>query len=145
MGKGICSARKLSFVPSLLQVVDNLDGTYQGVYLATQSGAYEVSVMLLQEGGLTAYYFENIWFFYTPVLTVVDPQINHNWGTGLITPTASEYISIRWLGSLKPQYSETFTFYVTSDDGSRLWVDNVITQTVNITIYHALQSSTQNI
>jgi hypothetical protein len=93
--------------------------------MATQSGAYEISVMLLKEGGLTASYFENIWFFYTPVLTVVDPQINHNWGNGLITPTASEYISIRWEGRLKPQYSETFTFYVSSDDGSKLWVDNV--------------------
>ncbi len=93
--------------------------------MATQSGAYEINVMLLQKGGLTAYYFENIWFFYTPVLTVVDPQINHNWGNGLITPTASEYVSIRWKGRLKPQYSETFTFYVTSDDGAKLWVDNV--------------------
>lgn len=37
--------------------------------------------------------------------------------------TGTDYISIRWTGKLKPQFSETYTFSVTSDDGVRLWVD----------------------
>ena len=106
-------------------VIDNLDGSYQGTYIATKSGAYEVSVKLLREGGLTASYFENVWFFYTPALVAVDPQINHDWGTGLLTSTASDYVSVRWAGKVKPYFTETYTFIATSDDGSKLWVDGV--------------------
>jgi len=76
-------------------------------------------------GGLTAAYYENVWFFYTPVVVTVDPQINFNWGTGLITPTGADYISIRWSGKLKTPYAEAYTFYTSTDDGVRLWVDNV--------------------
>lgn len=76
-------------------VIDNLDGSYQATYTATKSGSYEASVKLLQQGGLSAAYFENVWFFYTPALRVIDPQINHNWGEGLLTPTAADYVSIR--------------------------------------------------
>ena len=106
-------------------VIDNLDGSYQATYVATKSGAYEMSVKLLGEGGLTASYFENVWFFYTPVLVSVDPQINHDWGTGLLTATASDYVSVRWAGKVKPYFTETYTFIATSDDGSKLWVDGV--------------------
>jgi hypothetical protein len=106
-------------------IIDNLDGSYQATYTGTKSGAYEVSVKLLREGGLVASYFENVWFFYTPVLVAVDPQINHDWGTGMLTPTATDYVSVRWQGKVKPLFTETFTFFVTSDDGAKLWVDNV--------------------
>jgi len=106
-------------------VVDNLDGTYQVSYTATQSGSYEANVLLAKSGGLTGSYFENVWFFYTPVKVTVDPQINMDWGTGLITPTGANYISARWVGKVKTQYAETYTFYATTDDGARLWVDNV--------------------
>jgi hypothetical protein len=32
---------------------------------------------------------------------------------------------VRWQGKVKPLFTETFTFFVTSDDGAKLWVDNV--------------------
>ena len=32
--------------------------------------------------------------------------------------------SIRWTGQLEPMYSEEYTFYTTSDDGVRLWIDD---------------------
>jgi hypothetical protein len=78
-------------------VVDNLDGTYQVSYTATKSGSYEAGVKLAKSGGLTGSYFENVWFFYTPVKVTVDPQINMDWGVGRITPTGANYISVRWL------------------------------------------------
>jgi len=106
-------------------VIDNLDGSYQATYIGTKSGAYEVSVKLLREGGLTASYFENVWFFYTPALVAIDPQINHDWGTGLLTATATDYVSVRWAGKVKPYFTETYTFIVTSDDGAKLWVDSI--------------------
>ncbi len=84
-----------------------------------------MSVSLARGGGLSADYFENIWFFYTPAMSQIDAQINFDWGEGAITPTASDYVSVRWYGRLLPSHSETFTFYTDADDGARLWVNDV--------------------
>ncbi|MBI3857012.1 MAG: hypothetical protein HY293_15100, partial [Planctomycetes bacterium] len=57
----------------------------------------------------------------------VDPGVNYNWGTG--SPDSSipaDGFSVRWTGQIVPLYSETYTFYVNSDDGSRLWVNGVL-------------------
>ncbi len=83
-------------------------------------------VLICADGGLTGEYFENVWFFYTPVRTVVDPMINFTWGQGLITPSASDFVSIRWTGRVLPEFTETYTFFVSSDDGARLWVDRAL-------------------
>ena len=53
-----------------------------------------------------------------------DPNINFSWGTG--TPDASigaDTFSVRWTGKLRPRFSEMYTFYTTTDDGVRLWVN----------------------
>ena len=93
--------------------------------MVTLSGSYAMTVTLASGGGLSADYFENIWFFYTPVVSRVDAQINFDWGDGAITPTAADYVSVRWSGRLLPSYSETFTFYTDADDGARLWINDV--------------------
>ena len=49
-----------------------------------------------------------------------------DWGTG--SPgggVPSDNFSVRWTGKVTPRYSGTYRFYTTSDDGVRLWVDNV--------------------
>ncbi len=74
--------------------------------------------------GLAATYFDN------PDLTGVtesriDPTVDFNWGAG--TPdTAIGYagFSARWTGTVKPQYSELYTFHANTSDGVRLWVNN---------------------
>ena len=93
-------------------------------YVVTRSGAYGLSVTLARGGGLSADYYENVWFFYTPVMTRVDAQVNFDWGEGSITPAAADYVSVRWAGLLLPRYTEQYTLYVDADDGVRLWVDN---------------------
>jgi hypothetical protein len=84
-----------------------------------------MTVTLARGGGLSADYFENVWFFYTPVLSRIDAQVDFDWGTGTITPTAADYVSVRWSGRLLPRYSEVYTFYVDADDGVRLWINDV--------------------
>ncbi len=32
--------------------------------------------------------------------------------------------TVRWAGKVEPLYSQTYTFYTTTDDGVRLWVNN---------------------
>jgi hypothetical protein len=54
-----------------------------------------------------------------------DPNIDFNWGLGSPgTGVASNQFSVRWTGKIQPRYSEVYTFYLTADDGCRLWIDN---------------------
>ncbi len=57
-------------------------------------------------------------------LSRIDNTINDYWYND--SPDSridTETFSIRWIGQLEPLYSETYTFYTTSDDGVRLWVN----------------------
>jgi len=60
-------------------------------------------------------------------MTRVDGTVNFDWGTG--SPAAGipvDHFSGRWTGQVNPRYSETYTFCVTSNDGTRLWVNNTL-------------------
>lgn len=75
--------------------------------------------------GLRGDYFNNQIVAGTPALSRTDPTVNFNWGTGSPgSPVNSDHFSVRWIGQVKPQFSETYTFYVSTDDGVRLWVNN---------------------
>jgi hypothetical protein len=74
--------------------------------------------------GLTGVYF-NGKNFETGIALQTDPCINFNWGTASpMEGIDSENFSIRWTGEVMPRYSGDCTFYLTSDDGSRLWINN---------------------
>ena len=63
--------------------------------------------------------------FTTFVLTRTDPQINFSWGNGSPDPTVNvDNFSARWTGEVEAAFTETYTFYASSDDGSRLWIDD---------------------
>ena len=62
--------------------------------------------------------------FTTFVLTRTDPQINFSWGNGSPDPAVNaDKFSARWTGEVEAAFTETYTFYASSDDGSRLWID----------------------
>jgi hypothetical protein len=74
--------------------------------------------------GLTGQYYNNS-DFTSLVLTRVDQTIDFNWGGG--SPDSSmdsETYSIRWTGKVEPYFSENYTFYINTDDGVRLRVNN---------------------
>jgi hypothetical protein len=63
--------------------------------------------------------------FTTFKLTRTDPQVLFNWGES--TPSsliAVDNFSVRWTGSIQPRFAGTYTFYLTSDNGRRLWVND---------------------
>ena len=68
--------------------------------------------------------FTNLTFNASPTLTRTDAVVNFNWSTGSPDPSisADDFI-VRWTGSVQPQFNETYTFYSTTDDGVRLWVN----------------------
>ena len=77
----------------------------------------------LADPGLFGEYFDGT-DLGTLVFTRVDATVDFDWGDG--TPDArvgNDTFSVRWTGTVEPAYSEVYTFYTTSDDGVRLWID----------------------
>ncbi len=72
-------------------------------------------------------YFNNTSLSGTPALVRTDSQISFNWGTG--SPAAgiinSDNFSARWTQTLYFSVGN-YRFTTTSDDGVRLWVNNVL-------------------
>ncbi|MDQ3803369.1 MAG: PA14 domain-containing protein, partial [Acidobacteriota bacterium] len=73
--------------------------------------------------GLTGYYFDNP-DLTNHKLTRTDASVNFSWDLAAPAPSVgAEEFSVRWTGVVVPRHSETYTFYTTTDDGARLWVD----------------------
>ena len=104
-------------------MTDNGDGTYTGTYTVPLDGTVTVSVFLMQAGGAYAEYFDNIFMDGTPALKRIEPTIDHDWGTGLITNSASDFVSARWYTKIKAPKTEDFFFTVEADDAVRLYFD----------------------
>src|SRR5205823_9659379 len=73
--------------------------------------------------GLRGEYYDNI-DLTALKLTRTDEVINFDWGLGSPDPAMGpDTFSVRWTGLIQPRFSEPYTFYITSDDGARLWVN----------------------
>jgi len=75
---------------------------------------------------LIGQYFDNSNFTGASV-TRTDATVNFNWGLG--SPAGSigaDTFSARWTGQVQAQHAQTYTFFVTGDDGVRLWVNGVL-------------------
>jgi hypothetical protein len=74
--------------------------------------------------GLNASYYNGT-NFETLVGTTNVATLNFDWGTG--SPMAgvnADAFSARWTGQIQPRYSGNYTFYLTSDNNRRVWVNN---------------------
>lgn len=103
--------------------------------VATQPGAVNSGVAIASfinssaigngTGLQGAYYSNQLKTFNDPATLVrIDTNINFNWGNGAPDPAISaDDFTVRWTGSVQPQFNETYTFYTTTDDGVRLWVN----------------------
>ena len=77
--------------------------------------------------GIRGYYFSNMNLTGAPALVRLDPAIGFNWGAG--TPGGTipvDLFSVRWVGVVEVQYSEPYVFTTNSDDGIRMWLDDVL-------------------
>lgn len=78
--------------------------------------------------GLLGQYYANTFpsnpFIGSPLVRT-DAFINFNWNTVSPDPSIPTInYTVRWTGMIQPLFSETYTFYTTTDDGVRLWVNN---------------------
>ncbi len=73
---------------------------------------------------VTSVAFTNVSFAVPPTLVRTDAVVNFNWTT---TPPAPSIgltnFTVRWLGSVQPEYSETYTFTTDTDSGVRLFIN----------------------
>ncbi|HEY3861831.1 MAG TPA: chitobiase/beta-hexosaminidase C-terminal domain-containing protein [Verrucomicrobiae bacterium] len=99
---------------------------------ATPSGVAQASFVnsasLGQGTGLTGSYYANHTsanpFAGTPSLVRTDAAVNFVWNTGGPGGGVGQSgYTVRWMGSVQPQFSENYTFYATADDGVRLWIN----------------------
>lgn len=92
-----------------------------------ENGGYAVAKLNYQkmaqaQNGLKGEYYENT-NFTDFNFTRIDPTINFQWGTSQPIPTQDTF-SVRWTGFVMPEHTQTYTFYLNSDDGSRLYINN---------------------
>jgi uncharacterized repeat protein (TIGR03806 family) len=73
---------------------------------------------------VTAGAFSTVGFAIPPTLVRTDSVVNFSWDTGSPDPRISvDQFTVRWTGAVQPQFNETYTFYTTTDDGVRVWVN----------------------
>lgn len=77
--------------------------------------------------GFFGEYFNNKTLTAPSRITRYDATIDFDWGMGSpdITVGANGF-SVRWSGRITPPQTATYTFYVASDEGARLWVDGML-------------------
>lgn len=72
--------------------------------------------------GWTARYFDGRQFE-KPVATRPENSINYEWAGAPLPELFPDHFSVKWSGLITPAFSETYTFSIAADNGTRLWVD----------------------
>jgi beta-glucosidase len=73
--------------------------------------------------GLQGEYYANTSLSGSPVVTQVDPNVHNTWNGSPAPGVPATNWSVRWTGTLTPPKTGTYTFGLTSDDGSRLFIN----------------------
>jgi beta-glucosidase len=75
--------------------------------------------------GLEGEYFNNEELRGAPALVRTDEQINFHWGEGSYADDGPvDHFSVRWSGYFVARTEDDYKFYVSADDGVRLFVDD---------------------
>lgn len=74
--------------------------------------------------GLNATYYNGM-NFETLRKTTIDSTINFDWGNNSPnTYVGNDNFSVRWSGYIQPRTSGTYTFFINSDNGRRVWIND---------------------
>ncbi|MNB80313.1 Protective antigen precursor [compost metagenome] len=142
LNRWINQSGQLTSIPVKLQVgcsydiqieyFENAGGAMMGLYWSSASQAKQIVPQSqlnppaeMAGTGLRAEYFNNMNLSGEPSVIRTDANINFNWSTNApVSSIPADRFSVRWTGTIQPQYSESYTFYVWADDGVRLWVND---------------------
>jgi len=74
--------------------------------------------------GLNAQYYSGM-NFETLRRSTIDSTINFNWaGNAPNGYVGADNFSVRWTGQIQPRTTGTYTFFINSDNGRRLWIND---------------------
>jgi beta-glucosidase len=77
--------------------------------------------------GLKGEYFNNDNLQGAPALVRTDERIDFHWGNGSYKDGETvDHFSARWTGYFVPPSEDDYKFYVSADDGVRLYIDNTL-------------------
>jgi len=83
--------------------------------------------MMNRAPSFTAKYWNNTGCTGTPTQTSSTNSINYDWGTGSpISGVNPDNFCVEWQGTANFPYNDWYTFFVTSDDGFRLYWDGTL-------------------
>jgi beta-glucosidase len=93
--------------------------------------------------GLTGRYFNNLGLSGSPQVSRIDSNVDFNWDMASPVPGIidTEDFSVSWTGRIVPPVTGTYQFCTTSDDGARLWVDDMATPVIDNWVDQAVTSS----
>ncbi len=76
------------------------------------------------EAGMRGEYFNNEVLQGAPAVVRVDKRVNFDWGGGSYSENGPvDHFSARWIGYFVPKETGEYKFYVSGDDGYRLYLD----------------------
>lgn len=78
--------------------------------------------------GLTGQYYNGVLSFEgTPHASRIDSRLDFNWGyQPPISNVNGDYFSVVWQGYIHIPFDDLYTFYLNSDDGVKLWIDDEV-------------------
>ncbi len=79
------------------------------------------------EPGLQARYYSGR-NFETLAAERIDPMVDFSWNGENPPPgdMGRDNFSVRWVGTIRPRYSESYTFSLSADDGARVWINGTL-------------------
>ena len=81
-------------------MTDYGNGTFSATYSSKYDGPATLELFVLYNGGWYAEYFNNAFLDGVPAIRRIDTFINFDWGTGLVTADAADFVSARWFGKV---------------------------------------------
>ncbi|MFO7798104.1 MAG: DUF2341 domain-containing protein, partial [Promethearchaeia archaeon] len=110
--------------------VPSISGTEKiYMYFGNDAAVDESSIDNTMDSGLRYFYYAGI-NFQTYKGTDTYEDVDFNWGSGTVVINSenswenlADYVSIRWEGWIGNKGSGNHIFYVYTDDGSRLWIN----------------------
>lgn len=128
---GLTPGTSYTYTVRALDGVNNLSGLSDPATVTTEA----VDIF-----GVSAVFYDNP-DFTTSRAKRVDRTLNADFGEDGPDPSvAPETWSGRWTGRLRPEFSETYTFITTSDDGVRLYINDALLID-NFTIHTATEDT----
>jgi hypothetical protein len=114
----------------------SIAGTYvlrlsvcDGAACASDDVSLTVSPAPATGTGLRGQYFNDAGdgnYFTTSVMSRVDATVDFNWSGSPAAGVQSDNFSVQWMGQVQPAATGNYIFSTESNDGVRLWVNNVL-------------------